>query len=74
MTNTSLPLSGLLPFQIPFVEFSHEDYSNFHDAVGFTTPAKSLTNGNMWYKWYCEITPDKDEVAKIKKTYRVYLK
>ncbi|KAK5854542.1 hypothetical protein PBY51_004728 [Eleginops maclovinus] len=65
---------GLLPFQIPYVEFSGEDYSNSHDAVGCTPPPPSLTSGDTWYNWYSEITPNEQEVAKVKKTYRAYLK
>ncbi|XP_073319367.1 small ribosomal subunit protein mS40 [Pagrus major] len=65
---------GLLPFQIPFVEFSREDYSNSHDAVGSTPSPQSLTSGDTWYKWYSEIMPDENEVAKVKKTYKAYLK
>ncbi|XP_029022080.1 28S ribosomal protein S18b, mitochondrial [Betta splendens] len=65
---------GLLSFQIPYVEYSGEDYSNFHDAVGCTPPPTSLTSGDTWYKWYSEITPDEDQVAKVKKTYKAFLK
>ncbi|XP_026011233.1 small ribosomal subunit protein mS40 isoform X1 [Maylandia zebra] len=65
---------GLLPFQIPYVEFSGEDYSNSHDAVGSTPPPSSLTLGDNWYTWYGEILPDENEVAKVKKTYKAYLK
>ncbi|XP_029299090.1 small ribosomal subunit protein mS40 [Cottoperca gobio] len=65
---------GLLPFQIPHVEFSVEDYSNSHDAVGSTPPPQVITSGDPWYKWYSKITPDEHEVAKIKKTYKAYLK
>uniref|UniRef100_A0A3Q3FB18 Small ribosomal subunit protein mS40 n=1 Tax=Labrus bergylta TaxID=56723 RepID=A0A3Q3FB18_9LABR len=65
---------GLLPFQIPYVEFLEEDYSNSHDAVGSTPPAPSLMSGDSWYTWYGDITPDEGEVAKVKKTYRAYLK
>ncbi|XP_038581531.1 28S ribosomal protein S18b, mitochondrial [Micropterus salmoides] len=65
---------GLLPFQIPYVEFSAEDYSNSHDAVGSTPPPQFLTPGNTWYKWYGEIQPDENDVAKVKKTYKAYLK
>uniref|UniRef100_UPI0037E8FF91 small ribosomal subunit protein mS40 n=1 Tax=Semicossyphus pulcher TaxID=241346 RepID=UPI0037E8FF91 len=65
---------GLLPFQIPYVEFSREDYSNSHDAVGSTPPPPSLSSGDSWYTWYGEVTPDEAEVAKMKKTYRAYLK
>ncbi|KAM7372706.1 hypothetical protein PAMP_007609 [Pampus punctatissimus] len=64
---------GLLPIQIPYVDFSGEDYSNSHDAVGSTPPPPSLTSGNTWYKWYSELTPDQNEVAKVKKTYKAYL-
>ncbi|KAM3833856.1 small ribosomal subunit protein mS40 [Diretmus argenteus] len=62
---------GLLPVQIPHAEFSGEDYSNSHDAVGTTPPPSSLTT---WYRWYGSITPDEKEVAKVKKTYKAYLK
>ncbi|XP_070702186.1 small ribosomal subunit protein mS40 [Pempheris klunzingeri] len=65
---------GLLPFQIPYVEFSGEDYSNSHDAVGSTPPPPSLTSGDTWYKWYGEIELDENEVAKVRKTYAAYLK
>ncbi|XP_031135054.1 28S ribosomal protein S18b, mitochondrial [Sander lucioperca] len=65
---------GLLPFQIPYVEFAGEDYSNSHDAVGSTPPPQSLSSGTSWYPWYSEISPDEKEVAKVKKTYKAYLK
>ncbi|XP_030578712.1 28S ribosomal protein S18b, mitochondrial-like [Archocentrus centrarchus] len=65
---------GFLPFQIPHVEFSGEDYSNSHDAVGTTPPPPFLSFGDNWYKWYGEIVPDENEVAKVKKTYKAYLK
>ncbi|XP_040909789.1 28S ribosomal protein S18b, mitochondrial [Toxotes jaculatrix] len=65
---------GLLSFQIPHVEFSGEDYSNSHDAVGSTPPPPSLTSGDIWYKWYGEIMADEKEVAKVKKIYKAYLK
>ena len=75
ITNTfTSVISGLLPFQIPYVELSVEDYSNSHDAVGSTPPPPSLTSGDTWYKWYSEITPDQNEVAKVKKMYKAYLK
>lgn len=72
--NAPCSLLGLLPFQIPYMEFSGEDYSNSHDAVGLTPPPQSLTSGDPWYKWYGEITPHENEVAKVKKTYKAYLK
>ncbi|XP_041868274.1 28S ribosomal protein S18b, mitochondrial [Melanotaenia boesemani] len=65
---------GLLPFQIPHVEFSGEDYSNSHHAVGSTPPPPCLLSGSIWYSWYGEITPDSRDVAKVKKTYKAYLK
>ncbi|KAM8840085.1 small ribosomal subunit protein mS40 [Spinachia spinachia] len=65
---------GFLSFQIPYVEFSGEDYSNSHDAVGSTPPTQSLTSGETWYQWYSEVAPDKNEVAKVKMTYKAYLK
>ncbi|XP_059206791.1 28S ribosomal protein S18b, mitochondrial [Centropristis striata] len=66
--------NGLLPLQVPHIDFSGMDYSNSHDAVGSTPPPQSLTSGDTWYKWYSEITPDENEVAKVKKTYKAYLK
>ncbi|XP_020781575.1 28S ribosomal protein S18b, mitochondrial isoform X2 [Boleophthalmus pectinirostris] len=65
---------GFLPFQIPYVDFTKEDYSNSHDAVGATPPPASLTAGESWYKWYGEITPDESEVTKVKRKYKAYLK
>uniref|UniRef100_A0A8C6WYZ9 Small ribosomal subunit protein mS40 n=1 Tax=Neogobius melanostomus TaxID=47308 RepID=A0A8C6WYZ9_9GOBI len=65
---------GFLPFQIPYVDFGGEDYSNSHDAVGNTPPPPSLTSGESWYKWYGQLTPDESEVAKVKKMYKAYLK
>ncbi|XP_056876595.1 28S ribosomal protein S18b, mitochondrial [Takifugu flavidus] len=63
---------GLLLFHIPFVEFSGEDYSNSHDAVGLT--ASLQPPASPYYSWYGEIIPDEAEVAKVKKTYKAYLK
>ncbi|KAM4549967.1 small ribosomal subunit protein mS40 isoform 2-T2 [Fundulus diaphanus] len=65
---------GLLPFHIPRVEFSGEDYSNSHDAVGVTPPPPFLISSEPWYKWYGEITPDDNKVDQVKKTYKAYLK
>ncbi|CAB1320725.1 unnamed protein product [Coregonus sp. 'balchen'] len=65
---------GLLPFQVPHVDFSGEDYSNCHDAVGSTPPPPTMTSGDPWYRWYHTIQPDETEVAKVKKTYKAYLK
>ncbi|XP_008279228.1 small ribosomal subunit protein mS40 [Stegastes partitus] len=65
---------GLLPFQIPYVEFLGENYSNSHDAVGSTPPSPCLTTGDAWYKWYGEITPDENEVSKVRTTYKAFLK
>ncbi|XP_069576784.1 small ribosomal subunit protein mS40 [Brachyistius frenatus] len=65
---------GLLPFQIPYVEFSGEDYSNSHDAVGSTPPRPAVTSSGAWYEWYGEIRPDENELAKVRKTYKAYLK
>lgn len=65
------PLSGLLLFHVPFMDFSGEDYSNSHDAVGLTAslqpPASTL------YEWYAQRTPDEEEVARVKKNYEAYL-
>lgn len=65
---------GLLPFQVPYVEFTGEDYSNSHDAVGHTRPPPSVTSGDPWYPWYGTLQPDESEVARVKKLYKNYLK
>ncbi|XP_072303420.1 small ribosomal subunit protein mS40 [Eucyclogobius newberryi] len=65
---------GFLSFQIPHVDFTKENYSNSHDAVGLTPPPPSLTSGESWYKWYDQITPDESEVAKVTTKYKAYLK
>lgn len=70
----SIFFPGLLPFQVPHVDFSGEDYSNCHDAVGSTPPPPTITSGDPWYRWYHTIQPDETEVAKVKKTYKAYLK
>lgn len=54
------------------MEFSEEDYSNSHDAVGLT--ASLQPPASTYYSWYGEITPDEEEVAKVKKTYKAYIK
>ncbi|CAB1350879.1 unnamed protein product [Coregonus sp. 'balchen'] len=61
---------GLLPFQVPQVDFSGEDYSNSHDAVGSTPPPPTMT---PWYRWYYTIQPDETEVAKLPKRLPVRL-
>ncbi|XP_028305455.1 small ribosomal subunit protein mS40 [Gouania willdenowi] len=61
---------GFLPFSIPFVEFTAEDYSNRHDAVGSTPPAPASTE--PWYYWYKDIIPDETEVAKVTKLYKPF--
>lgn len=70
--------NGFLPFQIPYVDFRGEEYSNSHDAVGSTPPPPSTTEvesmGDSWYKWYGQLTPDESEVAKVKRKYKDYLK
>ncbi|MFT7811372.1 hypothetical protein Z043-110227 [Arapaima gigas] len=64
---------GLLSFQVPFVDFSAEDYSNSHDAVGCTPPRPSVAPEDPWYSWY-EAKADEREVAKVKKIYKAFLK
>ncbi|XP_068603022.1 small ribosomal subunit protein mS40 [Brachionichthys hirsutus] len=64
--------NGLLRFHIAHVDFLGEDYSNCHDAVGATPRPQTLPGA--WYKWYSEVTPDEHQVARVKKTYRAYLK
>uniref|UniRef100_A0A8C7G0G4 Uncharacterized protein n=1 Tax=Oncorhynchus kisutch TaxID=8019 RepID=A0A8C7G0G4_ONCKI len=52
--------TGLLPFQVPHVDFSGEDYSNSHDAVGSAPLPPTMT---PWYRWYHTIQPDETEVS-----------
>uniref|UniRef100_A0A3P9P872 Small ribosomal subunit protein mS40 n=1 Tax=Poecilia reticulata TaxID=8081 RepID=A0A3P9P872_POERE len=56
---------GLLPFQIPHVDFSGEDYSNTHDAVGLTSPPPFLSPSEPWYKWIWILTPGVHVNAKV---------
>ena len=67
-------LLGLIPFQVPYVDFTGEDYSNSHDAVGCTSTPSALAKGEAWYKWYHRIEPDEKELSKIKRLYKAYLK
>uniref|UniRef100_A0A8C7G448 Uncharacterized protein n=1 Tax=Oncorhynchus kisutch TaxID=8019 RepID=A0A8C7G448_ONCKI len=60
----------LLPFQVPHVDFSGEDYSNSHDAVGSAPLPPTMT---PWYRWYHTIQPDETEVAQVKKTNEAHL-
>uniref|UniRef100_A0A674DV94 Mitochondrial ribosomal protein S18B n=1 Tax=Salmo trutta TaxID=8032 RepID=A0A674DV94_SALTR len=39
----------LLPFQVPHVDFTGEDYSNSYDSVGSAPPPPTMT---PWYRWY----------------------
>lgn len=64
---------GLMPSHVPPVEFSAEDYSTSHDAVGSTPPLPSASS-DTWYRWYGTMEPDESEVARVKKTYAAYLK
>lgn len=54
------------------MDFSGEDYSNSHDAVGLTAPLQA--SAPTLYHWYDEITPDEEEVARVRKKYEAYLK
>ncbi|XP_062866234.1 28S ribosomal protein S18b, mitochondrial isoform X2 [Trichomycterus rosablanca] len=65
---------GLIPSQLPVVDFSGEDFSNSHGAVGCTPMPPSYTHGEPWYNWYSDITPDERELARVKKIYKAYLK
>ncbi|XP_063041965.1 28S ribosomal protein S18b, mitochondrial [Engraulis encrasicolus] len=64
---------GLMSLQVPHVDFSGQDYSNSHGAVGSTPPAPVQT-GEPWYNWYGALNPDEREVARVKKVYKNYLK
>ncbi|KAA0710671.1 28S ribosomal protein S18b, mitochondrial [Triplophysa tibetana] len=65
---------GLLPLQLPHVDYSKEDYSNMHGAVGQTPAPSSLTSGELWYPWYGHVEPDERELARVKRIYKAYLK
>ncbi|KAI1902432.1 hypothetical protein AGOR_G00044700 [Albula goreensis] len=65
---------GLLPFHVPYVDHSGEDYSNSHHAVGHTPTPSSLTSGEPWYSWYGTMEADERAVARVKKIYKDYLK
>lgn len=68
-----VPPLGLMSLQVPHVDFSGQDYSNSHGAVGSTPPAPVQT-GEPWYNWYGALNPDEREVARVKKVYKNYLK
>lgn len=64
------PLSGLILVQVPFVDFSGEDYSNSHDAVGLTAPLQPPTS--TLYDWYTWWAPDEKEVARVRRRYEAF--
>ncbi|XP_064877114.1 small ribosomal subunit protein mS40-like [Oncorhynchus nerka] len=68
-TRTVSIFPGLLPFQVPHVDFSGEDYSNSHYAVGSAPPPPTMT---PWYRWYHTIQPE-TEVAQVKKSNEAHL-
>ncbi|XP_031441478.1 28S ribosomal protein S18b, mitochondrial isoform X2 [Clupea harengus] len=65
---------GLISVHAPHVDFSGEDYSNSHAAVGSTPPTPVVKAGESWYYWYGNIDPDERELARVKKIYKAYLK
>ncbi|KAI4897803.1 hypothetical protein NFI96_021950 [Prochilodus magdalenae] len=65
---------GLISSQLPFVDYSAEDYANSHGAVGHTPSPPTTTLGEPWYPWYGNIEPDERELARVKKIYKAYLK
>ncbi|KAF7686177.1 28S ribosomal protein S18b, mitochondrial [Silurus meridionalis] len=65
---------GLIPTQLPFVDFSGEDFSNSHLAVGRTPVPPGYSHGETWYAWYGAVEPDERELARVKKLYKPYLK
>ncbi|KAG9279664.1 28S ribosomal protein S18b, mitochondrial [Astyanax mexicanus] len=67
-------LHGLIPTQLPFVDYTGEDYSNSHGAVAHTPPPPSKTPDEPWYSWYGSIEPNEHELARVKKIYKAYLK
>lgn len=65
---------GLIPTQLPSVDYSGEDFSNSHGAVGRTPLPPAYTHGEPWYAWYGDLEPDERELARVKKIYKPYLK
>ncbi|KAM9434332.1 small ribosomal subunit protein mS40 [Clarias gariepinus] len=65
---------GLIPTHLPLVDYSGEDFSNSHGAVGRTPLPHAYTHGEPWYAWYGDIEPDERELARVKKIYKPYLK
>lgn len=63
-----------MPVQVPHVDFSGEDYSNSHAALGSTPPPSTVKAGEPWYYWYGTLTPDERELARVKRIYKPYLK
>lgn len=68
------PPLGLIPTQLPFVDYSGEDFSNSHGAVGRTPVPPAYAHGEPWYAWYGDIEPNELELSRIKKIYKPYLK
>ncbi|KAK3525427.1 hypothetical protein QTP86_031559 [Hemibagrus guttatus] len=65
---------GLIPTQLPTIDYSGEDFSNSHGAVGHTPVPPAYTHGEPWYAWYGDMEPDERELARVKKIYKPYLK
>ncbi|XP_066530662.1 28S ribosomal protein S18b, mitochondrial [Hoplias malabaricus] len=65
---------GLISSKLPHVDYSAEDYSNSHGAVGNTPAPPNYNPGEPWYSWYGNIEPNEKELARVKKIYKDYLK
>uniref|UniRef100_A0A8C5QLA9 Small ribosomal subunit protein mS40 n=1 Tax=Leptobrachium leishanense TaxID=445787 RepID=A0A8C5QLA9_9ANUR len=61
---------GLLPVSTPHVDLFQEDFTNTHGAVSHTPPAPA----GPWYPWYEWQQPPENEVKRLRKLYRPYLK
>ncbi|XP_051776657.1 28S ribosomal protein S18b, mitochondrial isoform X3 [Erpetoichthys calabaricus] len=65
---------GLIPYQVPFVEFRIENYTNLHSAVNKTPSAPGVNESTSWYFWYDWNEPPEKEIAKLHKIYHKYVK
>ncbi|KAG8448688.1 hypothetical protein GDO86_015676 [Hymenochirus boettgeri] len=61
---------GYLSLYIPHIELPYEEYLNTHGAVSRTLPPKT----GSWYPWYDWQEPKLQDVSRIQKLYKPYLK
>ncbi|XP_075042724.1 small ribosomal subunit protein mS40 [Mixophyes fleayi] len=62
--------SGFLPVMVPHKDVTFGNYTYTHGAVVQTPPAPA----GPWYSWYEWQEPSPQEVARLKKLYKPYLK